>query len=101
MKPAWSLDAGPGSQADGGINSSAYDGTRIYGTDAISSQVFALGRDGKMLWNYADAGPAHFSPVALGHGVVYSVDPAGFLTARDPASGKVLAKLPLNGPDFG
>ncbi|MFL5887132.1 MAG: PQQ-binding-like beta-propeller repeat protein [Thermoleophilaceae bacterium] len=101
MKPAWSLDAGPGSQADGGINSSAYDGTRIYGTDAISSQVFALGRDGKMLWNSADAGPAHFSPVALGHGVVYSVDPAGFLTARDPASGKVLAKLPLNGPDFG
>jgi polyvinyl alcohol dehydrogenase (cytochrome) len=101
MRPVWHTMAGPGSQADGGINSSAYDGTRIYGSDAIDSQVFALGRDGSMQWNSLDAGTAHFSPVAFGNGVVYSSDSAGTLTAREAATGAVLGKLPLNGPNFG
>jgi hypothetical protein len=33
--------------------------------------------------------------------VLYTVDPAGFLTARNPATGTILAKLPLGGPSFG
>ena len=44
MKPVWRRAVGPGSQADGGVNSTAYDGTRIYGSDAIDSQIFALDR---------------------------------------------------------
>jgi polyvinyl alcohol dehydrogenase (cytochrome) len=101
MKLAWSATPGPGSQADGGINATAYDGRAIYGTDAIDSQVFALRRDGLSLWNSVDAGAPHFSPVAVGNGVVYTADPAGFLTARDAATGSILSKAPLGQPDFG
>ena len=101
MKPVWQTSVGPGSQADGGVNSSAYDGTRVYGADGTDSQIWALGRDGSTSWNSLDAGPLHFSPVAMGNGVLYSADFTGFLTARDPASGAVLAKLPVGGPTWG
>jgi polyvinyl alcohol dehydrogenase (cytochrome) len=101
MKPAWHTMAGPGSQADGGISSSAYDGARIYGVDSIDGQVFALGRDGAMQWNSVDPGALHFSPVAVGNGVVYTADSQGFLTAREAGTGTILTKLPLNGPTFG
>src|SRR5204862_6238763 len=60
MQPVWRAAPGPGSQADGGINSSAYDGARIYGTDAIDGQVFALGRDGSEQWGSDDGGPGEF-----------------------------------------
>ena len=50
MKPVWQVAAGPGSQADGGIGSTAYDGTRIYGSDSVSSQVFALSPGGATQW---------------------------------------------------
>jgi len=101
MQPVWHTMAGPGGQAGGGINSTAYDGKLIYGSDAIDSQIFALARAGSVQWNSLDAGPLHFSPVALGNGVLYSVDPAGFLTGRDPATGAILTKAPLGGPTFG
>jgi hypothetical protein len=101
MRPVWRTQAGPGGQAGGGINSSAFDGSRIFGTDAADSQVFALGRDGSSTWNSLDAGPLHFSPVAVGNGVVWTVDPSGFLTAREASSGSVLTKVPLSGPTFG
>lgn len=101
MRPVWRTTVGPGSQADGGIGSTAAAGGRIYGSDSIDSQVFALGADGALRWNSLDAGPLHFSPVAVGNGVVYSADPAGFLTARDAGTGAVLAKLPLGGATFG
>ena len=101
MKPVWMKSVGPGSQADGGIGSSGYDGTRIYGTDSIDSQIWALDRDGNTAWNSLDGGTAHFSPVALANGVLYSADPAGFLTARDKNTGDILAKLPLGAPTWG
>src|SRR3954453_9864360 len=46
MKEVWSAAAGPGSQLDGGVNSSAYDGTRVYGTDASDREGFPSGRGG-------------------------------------------------------
>ena len=98
MRPAWHTMAGPGSPADGGINSSAYDGTRIYGSDAINSEIFALGAGGKMRWSSYDTGTLHFSPVAVGHGVLYSVASDGFLTARKAAGGAILTRLPLDTP---
>ncbi len=101
MRPVWHTMAGPGSQADGGISSSAYDGSRIYGADSIDGQVFALAPGGSLQWNSFDTGPAHFSPVAFGNGVLYSADSDGFLTARAPATGTILAELPLGGPTFG
>ena len=51
LAPVWNTTVGPGSQADGGIGSTASDGTTIYGSDSIDSQVFALNRDGAMRWN--------------------------------------------------
>jgi polyvinyl alcohol dehydrogenase (cytochrome) len=101
MQPVWKTSAGPGSQADGGIGSTAYDGSRIYGSDSVDSQVFALQRDGQVAWNSIDGGTLHISPVAAGNGVVYSGDSQGFLTARDAATGAVLTKQPLGGPNFG
>lgn len=101
MRPVWRTMAGPGSQLDGGINSTAYDGARIYGSDSIDSQIFALGRRGAVQWNSFDTGTPHFSPVAVGNGIVYSVDPDGFLSARDAATGRVRTKLPLGQPSFG
>jgi polyvinyl alcohol dehydrogenase (cytochrome) len=101
MQPVWHTAVGPGSSADGGIGSSAYDGTRIYGVDSIDSQVFALAPDGSAQWNSFDSGTAHFSPVAIGDGTVYSADSDGFLTARDATTGTILAKLPLGAPTFG
>lgn len=101
MNPVWHTMAGPGSQADGGISSSAYDGTRIYGSDSIDSQVFALGRDGSMQWNSLDTGTVHFSPVAFGNGVIYSTDSEGLLSARAATTGTILTKVPLSGPTFG
>jgi hypothetical protein len=39
--------------------------------------------------------------VSTANGVVYGTDMAGFLTARDSATGLVLAKRPLGAPSWG
>jgi hypothetical protein len=39
--------------------------------------------------------------VATANGVVYSADMNGFLTAREAATGLVLAKRPLGAPSWG
>jgi polyvinyl alcohol dehydrogenase (cytochrome) len=101
MQPVWHATVGPGSQADGGVNATALDGSTIYGSDAIDSQVFALDRDGSMRWSSFDAGPVHASPVATANGLLYSADSAGFLTIRRAATGAILGKLPLGAPTFG
>ena len=101
LKPVWATSAGPGGPLGGFLGSTAYDGARVYGADSASGQVFALGRSGATAWDSLDSGGAHLGPTAVANGVLYTVDPAGFLTARDPATGLILAKLPLGGPSFG
>jgi polyvinyl alcohol dehydrogenase (cytochrome) len=101
MQPAWRIQAGPGSQLDGGIDSSAYDGTRIYGGDAINGEIFALGRDGSSQWSSGTGVPLQFSPVAEGNGVLYNASSNGQLTARAISSGAVLAQISLGAPTFG
>lgn len=101
LKPVWHTSVGPGSQADGGIGSTAYDEHRIYGSDSINAEVFALDHQGSMLWSSSDTGTLHISPVAVGNGVLYSATSDGMLVARDEASGTVLNRLPLSGPTFG
>jgi polyvinyl alcohol dehydrogenase (cytochrome) len=101
LQPAWRTSVGPGSQADGGINATAFEGSTIYGSDAIDSQVFALSRAGVLRWSSFDTGPLHASPVAVGNGLVYSADSAGFLTVRTAATGSIVNKLPLGAPTFG
>jgi polyvinyl alcohol dehydrogenase (cytochrome) len=102
MRPVWHTTVGPGSSADGGVNSTAYDGTRVYGSDSTDSELFALGPDGATQWNSFDTGPAHFGPVAMGNGVAYSIDSDGFLTARNASTGAIVAKIPLGtSPTFG
>src|SRR3954447_8571602 len=83
MKPAWSTMVGPGSSVGGILASTAYDGARIYGTDSINGQIWALGRDGSEQWSSSDGGSAEFSPVAVANGVLYSASSTGLLTARD------------------
>jgi polyvinyl alcohol dehydrogenase (cytochrome) len=101
LQPVWHTTVGPGSPVGGFLGSTAYDGTRIYGTNTLSGQVFALAPDGSMPWQSLDPGGLHWAPSTVAHGVLYTVDAAGFMTARDPASGGILAELPLGGPSFG
>ena len=101
MQPVWHTTIGPGSAVGGILASTAYDGTRIYGTDSANGQVWALGRDGAIQWASFDPSTLDFSPVAIANGVLYSVDPAGFLVARDPSDGVVLNTLSLGGASFG
>jgi polyvinyl alcohol dehydrogenase (cytochrome) len=101
LKPVWHTSVGPGSQADGGIGSTAYDDRRIYGSDSVNAEVFALDHQGSMVWNSTDGGTLHVSPVAVGNGVVYSATSGGFLLARDETTGNVLNRLSLGAPTFG
>ena len=101
MKPAWSRTIGPGGYLGGIIGSTAYDGTRIYGANSLSGDVFGLARNGDVAWSTREGGQVHFAPTAVANGVVYTVDPSGFVIARDPATGTELARLSLGAPSFG
>jgi polyvinyl alcohol dehydrogenase (cytochrome) len=101
MEPVWHTTVGPSGFLGGILGSTAYDGTRIYGADTLDGQVFALTRGGSVSWNSLDAGVLHLAATTVANGVVYTVDPSGFLTARDPATGLILAKLSLGAPSFG
>jgi polyvinyl alcohol dehydrogenase (cytochrome) len=101
MRPVWHTKVGPGSAVGGILGSTAYDGSRIFGADTINGKVFALNRLGGKAWTSPDSGGAHFSPTTIANGVLYTVAPDGFLTARNPATGAILATLPLGAPSFG
>jgi polyvinyl alcohol dehydrogenase (cytochrome) len=101
MQPVWDTTVGPGGVLGGILGSTAYDGTRIYGADTLNGEVFALGRDGLMPWSSPESGALHLGPTTTAHDVLYTVDPAGFVTARDPATGTILTKLPLGASSFG
>src|SRR5947209_2944212 len=95
MRPVWHTTVGPSAPIGGILASTPYDGTRIYGTDALDGQVWALGRGGTQAWSSADPGTLDFAPPAIAHGVLYTVDPGGFLVARDASSGTPLTTLSL------
>ena len=101
MRLRWKTALGPGSPTGGFIGSTAFDGQRIYGSDALTGRVAALGRDGSIRWSSVDGGPLDFSPVAVARGVLYTVNPAGVLTARSAATGAILTRIPLGAPTFG
>lgn len=102
MQPVWTSPIAPGSPVLGGITgSTAADGARIYGSNVINSEIWALGHDGSTQWLSADSGSLDFSPLTVANGVLYTADSAGFLTARDASSGAILAKFPLGQPTFG
>lgn len=101
MTKVWSSTVGPGGVLGGILGSTASDGMRIYGADTLSGQVFALTRSGSLSWQSPESAIVHLGAVTVANGVLYTVDPVGFLTARVPATGAILAKLPLGGPSFG
>jgi polyvinyl alcohol dehydrogenase (cytochrome) len=101
MKPVWSQSIGAGGYLGGIIGSTAFDGTRVYGADALDGHVFALGRDGLPAWTSQDTGQAHFGPTMVARGVLYTIDPSGFVVARDPATGAEITRLSLGAPAFG
>jgi polyvinyl alcohol dehydrogenase (cytochrome) len=98
---AWRTSIGPGSAIGGFLGSTAFDGTRIYGSDALTSQVSAIDRDGAISWSSSDGGSLDFSPLTVANGVLYTANQAGFLTARDAQTGTTLTRLQLGGPTFG
>ena len=101
MKPVWHATVGPGGYLGGIIGSTAYDGTRVYGANSLDGSVFAIARGGSVAWTSMDTGQAHFGPTAVANGVVYTMDPSGFVVARDPASGAEITRLSLGAPAFG
>ena len=101
MEPVWQTLTGPGSVVGGIIGSTAFDGERIYGPDTLGGEVWALDRAGSTQWASSDGDALHFGPVSTANGVVYSADMNGFLTARESATGLVLAKRPLGAPSWG
>ena len=101
MKLVWKSQVGPGSDAGGVVGSTAYDGKRIFGSNALTGEVWALGRDGSPQWTSADGGTLDFNPVTTANGVLYSANDTGFLTAHNAANGAVLNRFPLGGPTFG
>ena len=85
----------------GALASTAYDGVRIYGQND-QGQVWALDpATGAQLWCTHRHGLANFSPLAVGNGVVYSTESAGFLDARRTTDGRLLARLRLGQTAWG
>ena len=102
LKPVWSVFTAAGAPSLGGIvGSTAYDGKRIYGPDTPAGEEWAVSRAGRLAWVSTDAGPLQFASVSSANGVVYTGDMSGTLTAREAATGAVLAKLPLGAPSWG
>jgi polyvinyl alcohol dehydrogenase (cytochrome) len=101
MRPVWQTMVGPPGYLGGVLGSTAYDRTHIYGADTVTGKVFALALDGSLAWESPDSGGLHLSPATIARRVLYTVDPTGFLMARDPNSGAILAKLPLGGASYG
>jgi polyvinyl alcohol dehydrogenase (cytochrome) len=101
LKLAWKSTTGPGSGAGGIVGSTAYDGTFIFGSNALTSQVWALGRNGSSQWSSADGGILDFSPVATANNLVYSASPLGNLTIRHIVTGTIAKQLSLGAPTFG
>jgi polyvinyl alcohol dehydrogenase (cytochrome) len=101
MTPKWSTSVGPGGVLGGILGSTAYDGAHIFGADTVNGQVFALDRDGATTWQSQDSAGAHLSSASIANSVLYTVDPSGFLVARDPGTGTMLGRLSLGGPSFG
>lgn len=102
MEPQWSRTVGPGAFVVGGIiGSTATDGQRIYGPSTVGGEMWSLGVDGGYGWFSTDGGPLKFNATTVANGVVYSTDMSGFLTAREAATGVVLARIPLGAPSWG
>jgi polyvinyl alcohol dehydrogenase (cytochrome) len=101
MKKVWATANGPGSPVGGFIGATAFDGTRIFGTNALTSQVVALNRGGGVVWSGADGGSADFSPVAHANGVLYTLAPGGNLVMRNATTGTQLNSVSVGGPSLG
>jgi polyvinyl alcohol dehydrogenase (cytochrome) len=101
MQPVWNTSIGPSGPLGGILGSTAYDGTRIYGTDTVSGEVAALTKTGAVGWQSQDSGGLHLSPATVANGVLYTVDPTGSLVARDPTTGSVLGRFSLGSSSFG
>jgi polyvinyl alcohol dehydrogenase (cytochrome) len=101
MKPVWQQAVGPGSFVGGILASTAFDGTRIFGNDTLSANVWALRTDGSTAWASNDLALLDYPPVSVSNGVLYSVNPLGLLITHDAVTGGILSISFLGGPSFG
>jgi polyvinyl alcohol dehydrogenase (cytochrome) len=103
LDPVWQTQVGPGAASGGILGSTAFDGRRIYGpvnSLGAGATVWSLTRGGDLRWREHETGPVNYSPVAVANGVAYITDFTMVVSARDAATGAVLAKLPLDAPTF-
>jgi polyvinyl alcohol dehydrogenase (cytochrome) len=101
MQPVWHTSVGPAGLLGGVLGSTAFDGTHIFTGDTVNGQITGLARGGLAAWTSFDAGGNHLAPLSVANGVLYTNDTSGFTTARDPATGLVIGKLPIGGPTYG
>ena len=100
MAPVWSRGTGT-VNVGGALASTAYDGVRIYGQNDQGQEWALDPATGAQLWSTQRHGLANFSPLAVGNGVLYSMESKGFLDARRTTDGRVLARLPLGQTAWG
>ncbi|HEX8073915.1 MAG TPA: PQQ-binding-like beta-propeller repeat protein [Thermoleophilaceae bacterium] len=97
----WQANVGPGSAAGGFIGSLPYDGTRVYGVNALTSEVAAINPDGSIKWSNSEGGSPVFGTMSMGNGLVYTLDSSGDLTAREALTGTVVGTVDVGKGTWG
>jgi outer membrane protein assembly factor BamB len=94
MQPLWTVKGRGGSAA-----TTAYDDSSIY-VNTNGSHIYALDKDtGALRWDtdHGESG-AHYQPLTVANGVVYTVNSEGSLLALDASTGAQLLKTKLATP---
>jgi plastocyanin len=97
MKPAWTQIVGPPTSVGGIVGSTAYANGAVYGPITAAGYLWSVDTKAQGLrWISPVGDGAHWGPpVAVSHGVVYTVDLTGFLDAFDARTGAPLLKRPM------
>jgi polyvinyl alcohol dehydrogenase (cytochrome) len=96
MAPVWKTPVGPPSAVGGIVGSTAVDPSGIYGPVTMGGYLWSLDRTGGPRWASPVGDGVHWgNPVAVGNGIVYTVDLKGFLDAYDGRTGAPLLHRPV------
>jgi polyvinyl alcohol dehydrogenase (cytochrome) len=96
MAPVWKTPVGAPSAVGGIVGSTAVDADGIYGPITTGGYLWSLDKKGTPRWATPVADGVHWgNPVAVGNGIVYTVDLKGFLDAYDGRTGVPLLHRPI------
>jgi len=102
MAPLWKSTVGPPSAVGGIVGSTAVDPSGIYGPVTVGGYLWSLDNKGGYRWATPTGDGAHWgNPVAVGNGIVYTVDLKGFLDAYDNRLGTPILHYPMSGTATG